>query len=236
MKFVNSGIAGLILAASCFVNIGHAGLITGVTVEDVSSELTANFNRAATMTIDGSGGVLLNSFTGMHGFGPDGSMWLSSGTCCGNVNDPHVTANDGQLAHIVWDLGAIYDVSRFNVWNYNEQTRGLTSRGANLVGITTSLADNLAGLNTNDGSLLGNFNFAKATGLNTYTGEIHNNAFTARYVRFDIYTSHGGDNSFAGLSEIRFDGALASVPEPSTLAIFALGMIGLASRRFKKKS
>lgn len=28
----------------------------------------------------------------------------------------------------------------------------------------------------------------------------------------------------------------ASVPEPSTLAIFVLGMIGLASRRFKKKS
>jgi len=27
----------------------------------------------------------------------------------------------------------------------------------------------------------------------------------------------------------------ASVPEPSTLAIFALGMIGLASRRFKKQ-
>jgi len=236
MKFVNSGIAGLILAASSFVNVGHAGLITGVTVEDVSSELTASFNRAATMTIDGSGGVALNSFTGEHGFAPDGSMWLSSGTCCGNVNDPHVTANDGQLAHIVWDLGAVYDVSKFNVWNYNEQTRGLTTRGANLVGITTSLAANLAGLSTSDGSLLGNFNFAKATGLNDYTGQLHNNAFTARYVRFDIYSSHGGDNSFAGLSEIRFDGTLTSVPEPSTLAIFALGMIGLASRRFKKQA
>jgi hypothetical protein len=29
---------------------------------------------------------------------------------------------------------------------------------------------------------------------------------------------------------------ISSVPEPSTLAIFALGMIGLASRRFKKQS
>ncbi|MEY8199126.1 MAG: PEP-CTERM sorting domain-containing protein, partial [Colwellia sp.] len=28
----------------------------------------------------------------------------------------------------------------------------------------------------------------------------------------------------------------STVPEPSTLAIFALGMIGLASRRFKKQS
>ena len=30
--------------------------------------------------------------------------------------------------------------------------------------------------------------------------------------------------------------AVNAVPEPSTLAIFALGMIGLASRRFKKQS
>ena len=30
--------------------------------------------------------------------------------------------------------------------------------------------------------------------------------------------------------------SMTSVPEPSTLAIFALGMIGLASRRFKKQS
>ena len=32
------------------------------------------------------------------------------------------------------------------------------------------------------------------------------------------------------------DDNLVSAPEPSTLAIFALGMIGLASRRFKKQS
>ena len=36
-----------------------------------------------------------------------------------------------------------------------------------------------------------------------------------------------------GLDNVNF---IASVPEPSTLAIFALGMIGLASGRFKKQS
>ncbi len=35
-------------------------------------------------------------------------------------------------------------------------------------------------------------------------------------------------------SGIKAIGAIASVPEPSTLAIFALGMIGLVSRKFKK--
>jgi hypothetical protein len=214
----------------------NATVITGVTIADVSSELTSIYSRAATMTIDGSGGVSLNSLTGAHNNLPDGGMWLSSGTCCGNVDEPHVTAADGQLAHIVWDLGAVYDISRFNVWNYNEINGTFTQRGANSVGITTSIAGNLSGLSNSVGSLLGNFNFTEATGLNSYTGEMFNSAFTGRYVRFDIITNHGGDYNFAGLSEIRFDGTLAVVPEPSTLAIFALGLMGLASRRFKKQS
>ncbi|WP_223271738.1 PEP-CTERM sorting domain-containing protein [Colwellia hornerae] len=41
-----------------------------------------------------------------------------------------------------------------------------------------------------------------------------------------------GSSSRLGL----FVRTAAQVPEPSTLAIFALGMIGLASRRFKKQS
>ena len=42
-------------------------------------------------------------------------------------------------------------------------------------------------------------------------------------------TIHSGSIVFASVRS-------NSVPEPSTLAIFALGMIGLASRRFKKQS
>jgi len=37
-------------------------------------------------------------------------------------------------------------------------------------------------------------------------------------------------------NNVYFSLAITAVPEPSTFAIFALGMIGLASRRFKKKS
>jgi len=63
----------------------------------------------------------------------------------------------------------------------------------------------------------------------------------ARYLRI---TATGGDNLYS-IGEFQAYGSLAitklsakestSVPEPSTFAIFALGMIGLASRRFKKK-
>jgi hypothetical protein len=47
--------------------------------------------------------------------------------------------------------------------------------------------------------------------------------------------SFGGD--FGALyNELNNKWLVTDVPEPSTLAIFALGMIGLASRRFKKQS
>ncbi len=43
-------------------------------------------------------------------------------------------------------------------------------------------------------------------------------------------------SSYQGGHEWLSAWAVYDVPEPSTLAIFALGMIGLASRRFKKQS
>lgn len=55
------------------------------------------------------------------------------------------------------------------------------------------------------------------------------------------YNATGGDNdwmpiSYSGDQRVFFTTNKIDVPEPSTLAIFALGMIGLASRRFKKHS
>jgi hypothetical protein len=41
-------------------------------------------------------------------------------------------------------------------------------------------------------------------------------------------------NAFTAFDNVSFVDA-AEVPEPSTLAIFALGLMGLASRRFKKQ-
>jgi hypothetical protein len=45
-----------------------------------------------------------------------------------------------------------------------------------------------------------------------------------------------GGSGASGLVYVEWDSPSVDVPEPSTLAIFALGMIGLASRRFKKQS
>ncbi len=46
------------------------------------------------------------------------------------------------------------------------------------------------------------------------------------------FTTDSGDR-WVLLDEVSFAGSTVSVPEPSTLAILALGLMGLASRRFK---
>jgi len=48
------------------------------------------------------------------------------------------------------------------------------------------------------------------------------------------FNYHSAQLRFAGVESVKLESN--EVPEPSTLAIFALGMIGLASRRFKKQS
>ena len=68
-----------------------------------------------------------------------------------------------------------------------------------------------------------------------------------RYVAMNVRSNGSGEAQYTSSSfdplvdnnanfrtYVKFE--VSSVPEPSTLAIFALGLIGLASRRFKKQS
>lgn len=83
------------------------------------------------------------------------------------------------------------------------------------------------------GAFLGSF-LATASGLTTSSAQTFGfSAVSTQFLHIDIITTDGG--AAPGIGEIAFRGAMV-VPEPSTLAIFVLGMIGLASRRFKKQS
>ena len=199
----------------------QAATIVGVTIEDVSSELTKNrFDRVATHTLDGGAGYVAGG-TNTHAVGPEGVHWLSQGTFEG--------ASDPLPAHITYDLEGNYDLSSLTVWNYNEAGAS-TSRGANNVEIL--VASSVGGSFTS----LGNFTFEEAPGNDTTIfGEDHlltaAAADNTRLIRFNITTSHSGDNGFAGLSEVRFDGT--TVPEPSTTALLGLGGLALILRRRK---
>ena len=206
----------------------HSALITGVTINSVSSELGApNFDRAAIHVVDGSG---FDEGTGFHTNAPDaggggvnpGSMWLTTGVFS--------APNDPLPAFIVFDLGANYDLSSFKVWNYNEtRLAALTGRGANSVDI--SVAASPIGPFVS----LGNFTFNQATGAeSTDFGQTINLASFAaadstRLIKFDILSNWGGDNNFAGLSEVRFNGV--AVPEATTTGLLFLSLASLLRRR-----
>jgi hypothetical protein len=74
---------------------------------------------------------------------------------------------------------------------------------------------------------------------NQYTwwqgSEVTNNYLDTVWRRFESETSAFEQWSSSKLSPAMFTLHAVEVPEPTTLAIFALGMIGLVSRRFKKQ-
>lgn len=213
---------------TAFALPAHSAVITGVTINSVSSELgPPSFDRAAIHLLDGIG---FTEATGFHTNAPDGggggtnpgSMWLTNGV--------FAAPNDPLPAFVTFDLGANFDLNSFKVWNYNEtRLAALTGRGANSVNISVSAST--GGAFTS----LGNFTFTQATGSeSTDFGQIINlAAFAAadntRLIRFDILSNHGGDNSFAGLSEVRFDGV--AVPESSALGLLGVAFGGLILRR-----
>lgn len=178
-----------------------------------SSEIPPNFKRYDDFIVDGSG--LSGGFHTNNG--PDGTMWLSTGDAFGGEDlDPYV----------IFDLGDVYQINSFQVWNYNELagSANLTGRGVNAVTVEYGLA---AGLGS---AVAGITNFARADATATYAGEVFDTftPFNARFIKFDIDSNHGGDNNFYGLSEVQFDGV---VPEPTSLALLGFGGLLLARRR-----
>lgn len=162
----------------------------------VSSMVAGLFNRIDDHLVNGSG---LND--GQHTNAVKGNMWLSSGTEYGG-DDPD--------PFVIFDLGAIYTIGSFHVWNYNENPPNLTSRGVNRVSVEYGTTPDLGS------TVTGITNFAEADGTSNYLGESFEKfpPFKARYIKFDINSNHGSEENFYGLSEVQFYGEL--VPEPDS--------------------
>jgi len=159
-------------------------LITGVTATATSE----GGSRPAVDVVDGSG------LTGnQHGTYPHGWMWLSGNTV---------------PQSIVFDLGAVYNVSQLHVWNYNEEGEwsDLGAKDVSVTYGTTRSGFTLGGATGTVGSIT---TFARAPGLGTYTGENFSTSFNARYVKFDISSNHSLTYNYIGLSEVQFTGLAA---------------------------
>ena len=80
--------------------------------------------------------------------------------------------------------------------------------------------------------------YSSASNTNSDAYTVGTTTFSANYLStitggVALYSSNG--NVTAAIDRTTFQENATSVPEPSTLAIFALGIMGLASRRFKKQ-
>jgi len=161
--------------------------------------------------------------------------------------DSAITVNNGDTVQLNIDfLGDQYlnwtSNQQWNIWLLATSGSGnfqLTNATNTFLGLTTGVQFDQSYFE----SLSGIANSSCCAHLGVYgNGDGGTRTFKGVREQFIVnYTSGDTTRTYSDLWSAlpMFDGEVSygvsqSVPEPSTLAIFALGMIGLASRRFKK--
>lgn len=160
--------------------------------------------------VDGSGLSAL-SFSDTHDIAANTNAWAGS-----------LFALTGTID---FNLHGTYDLNRLAVWNFN----GASTAGVKNLSILTSTDGvNYSSLVGAPGVFAQGADFASEIAQQfTFT------PVTASYVRFNI-TSNYSSTIFTGLSEVAFGSVDVPVPEPSALALFAVGATGFAARRRRK--
>jgi hypothetical protein len=212
-RLVFSSFMIAVVSSSISASSSSAAIITPISASSPNGSYST---RTPTHTIDSSG-LSPNGIWDQHTSGgnvveetiPNATMWLAAGN-----TTPEIT----------WNLGAIYNLAGFHLWNYNEAfNSGDAPRSIQTADVSIS----------NDGTTFTPFatgmTFTEASGFDTYTGEDYAMVATAQYVRFNV-TSNYGDGFGSGLSEIRF---VTAVPEPMSITLICFGALGvmLAARR-----
>ncbi|MBA6293637.1 PEP_CTERM-anchored TLD domain-containing protein [Colwellia sp. MB3u-70] len=233
-KFLNVALASLAIAVGSFP--AHSGII------DASSVL-----------LDDAGATQLESWLGQGDLDWD-SIWygttgatpqqwhdgvdgvLDTVSIMKVIDTTGVVSLLGGYTDIAWDADGTYSKTDnafiFNLTNNSRQLVNTLNANVAIVTLDSYFPTFGGGHNLTGG-------YAHAIGVNgagTHSAGYANNA--SAYYNGNVNILGG-----AGLSQFKLleletvtFAQATDVPEPSTLAIFALGMIGLASRRFKKQS
>jgi hypothetical protein len=237
-KFLKMACLGLILSVNGFANAGLivAGIGANYSQQAANEIVTTDlggtinrlshtdFNALSVAELIASYDVLLFTWATHTDLNAD---WAS-------VIAPYLSAGGGVIFedpnNVFSDLGAIVSSSSYASW----LTPFITNNA-----ISTTVSGLTDGLPVGTNVEHNHFNFGGGvTGLygEWGAGRIVIQGQDPDYHAYSTAPDSYGNQYTLLSNEISWVSDSTEVPEPSTLAIFALGMIGLASRRFKKQS
>jgi hypothetical protein len=215
-KFLKGLLASFILVVSGFAS---AGLILEA---DSASAPTSN-GTALPINLINQSGLSATYTSGVTDFNTFMSSTTHDSDCGDNcwANVPNVIFP----INLDFSLGGVFNIEGLGLWNYSD-TLGLNQFelfAANDSSFTGAIS-------------LGVFNANVEPSPSSASGQIFSFASTqASHVRIKINSNYGSTSQVA-IGEIVFEQSVNEVPEPSTLAVFTLALMGLASRKFKKKA
>jgi hypothetical protein len=260
IKFLNTAVTGLVLSISCLVNFANAGLLT---YDFNAANGTTAFAGGAVLTSNAAADaqVVGNRLRLTNGTNNNNSAFhltpLADSANGFNVSfDFEITAaaNQNPADGFSFSYGSLpfgtlsslaeegwfgfTPVISWEIDTYGDVGAGIAVDGTDIAGGFNSGKI----LNAGD-TVSGQINIKlDAAGLTdfTSTGAITNANFNGLATGFTLDNNHsfaiaartGGANQTLFIDNLRVE--TINVPEPSTLAIFALSILGLASRRSKK--
>ncbi|MEM8946597.1 MAG: discoidin domain-containing protein [Planctomycetota bacterium] len=196
----------------------YADIVTGVTA---STTLGRGGSGPIRRIVDGSGLPSGFTFSSLHEGPRTNNAWVSA---------PQATPKPDINGQIDFDLGGLYSIDSFAVWN----TTFPNEVGVNDISVETSTDG------VNFSALVGGpSSFTQGNGISTdsqQAAEVFTfNQVTASHFRFNILSNFNpglGFPNLVGLQEVAFNGI--SVPEPSgfvCFGLFALMAVGFRERR-----
>ncbi|ASP49500.1 PEP-CTERM sorting domain-containing protein [Cognaticolwellia beringensis] len=234
-KFLKTVFVSSILSICCFINVANAGLIKSY---DFNGDLSDTIGNGVDMIANGG------SVTGAeYHFTNNQGLKLTS--ALSNTSDYAIEMRLRVIDSLIsWNKLIDFSnlVSDNGLYLLNGNFDFYVS-GSNPLGGPVNLNEFFTiAFVRSAGVITTHFNGVALTPFNDSSNQAVPSANILNF--FEDDTDTGGRESFVGAVDFirihddasTFGTAPINVPEPSTLAIFALGMIGLASRRFKKQS